>query len=76
MFERFNISVEFLTVDPANWNNLEDYKIGKQIIKSLKVVNDSAEKGIKLIEEYNHKFTKNEKQRQFVLQKNNFTILK
>jgi hypothetical protein len=32
------------------------------------VVNDIAEGGIKLMEEYNNKFTKNEEQKQFVLQ--------
>jgi hypothetical protein len=76
MFKRFIISTKFLTVDPPNWNNLEDYKIRKQIIQSLKVVNDSDERGIELIEEYNHKFTKNEEQKQLVLQVNNFTISK
>lgn len=34
MFKRFQISIEFLTIDPANWNNHEDYIIGKHIINS------------------------------------------
>ncbi|CAI6351981.1 unnamed protein product [Macrosiphum euphorbiae] len=59
---------DFLTIDPANWNNHEDYIIGKNIINSLTVVNDTAERGVKLIEEYNKKFTKNEEQKQHVLQ--------
>lgn len=76
MFKRFQISTQFLTIDPANWNNHEDYKVGKQIINSLKVVNDTAERGVKLIEEYNKKFTKNEEQKQLVLQVIYFTIFK
>ncbi|XP_029347904.1 uncharacterized protein LOC115034697 [Acyrthosiphon pisum] len=68
MFKRFQISTQFLTIDPANWNNHEDYITGKHIINSLKVVNDTAERGVKLIEEYNKKFTKNEEQKQHVLQ--------
>lgn len=35
MFKRFQISTQFLTIDPANWNNHEDYIIGKHIINSL-----------------------------------------
>jgi hypothetical protein len=76
MFKRFEISTQFLTIDPANWNNHEDYIIGKQIINSLKVVNDTAERGVKLIEEYNKKFTKNEEQKPRVLQVIYFTIFK
>jgi hypothetical protein len=31
-------------------------------------LNDTAERGIKLMEKYNEKFTKNEDQKQFILQ--------
>lgn len=68
MFKRFNIPINFLSIDLAHWHNQDDYKIGKETIKSLKIVNDTAERGVKLMEEYNHKFTKNEEQKQFVLQ--------
>jgi len=76
MFKRFQISTQFLTIDPANWNNHEDYKIGKQFIRSLKVVNETAGGGVKLIEEYNKKFIKNEEQKQLVLQVIYFSIFK
>jgi len=39
-----NISTKFLTIDPAHWHNQDDY----EIIKSLKIVNDTAEWGVKL----------------------------
>lgn len=71
MFKRFGISTHFLNIDPAHWNNQEEYKNGKDIINSLKVVNDTAERGVKLMEEYNNKFTKDEEQKQFLLQVNN-----
>lgn len=53
-----------LEVRPENWNGLEGYKNGKEIIESLRVVNDTVEQGIKLMEEFNDKFTKNEDQKQ------------
>ncbi|XP_050065978.1 uncharacterized protein LOC126555054 [Aphis gossypii] len=68
LFDRFNIPKDFLEVHPKNWNDLEGYQKGKEIIESLRVVNDTAERVVKLMEEFNDKFTKNEDQKQFVLQ--------
>lgn len=68
IFKRFNISEDFLKVQPEKWHNLEGYQIGKSILNSIKVVNDTAERGVKLMQEYNDKFTTNEDQKQFVLQ--------
>jgi hypothetical protein len=42
--------------------------LGNEIIESLKVINDTAKRGVKLMEEFNEKLTKNEHQKQFVLQ--------
>jgi len=68
VFKKFNIPEDFLKVKPNEWPNLQGYKKGKCIMHSLKVVNDTAERGVKLMQEYNHKFTTNEDQKQFVLQ--------
>ena len=38
------------------------------VANGLKVVNDLAERGIALIEEYNSLFTKDEEQKQYLLQ--------
>ena len=55
--------------------NSNEYVQGKLVIGNLKVVNDSAERGIKLIEDFNEKFTKDENQKQFLLQvRHNFRI--
>ncbi|KAK0066783.1 Protein FAM192A [Biomphalaria pfeifferi] len=40
----------------------------KQRINDLRVVNDTAERGVKLFEDYNRLLTKNEKEKQFILQ--------
>ena len=39
----------------------EDYEKARNIVTELKVTNDTAEKGVKLIEEYHDKLTHNEK---------------
>ncbi|KAL4142842.1 hypothetical protein QTP88_005236 [Uroleucon formosanum] len=54
--------------DPSTWKDIEEYKQAKEVISSLKIVNDAAERGVKLMEEYNEKFFKNEDQKQFTLQ--------
>jgi len=77
VFKRFNISEDFLKVQPEKWHNLEAYQQGKNILNSIKVVNDTAERGVKLMQEYNDKFTTNEDLKQFVLQvkKSHISIL-
>jgi hypothetical protein len=59
------IPIDFLKVQPEKWNDLEGYNKGKLLTDLIKVVNDTAELRIKLMEEYYNKFTKNEEQKQF-----------
>jgi len=66
-FQRFRISPDFLHKDPSLWEITTEYKEAKDIIATLKVVHDSAERGVKLMEEFNDKFTKQEEQKQYVL---------
>lgn len=68
LFDRFEISQDFLQLDPMYWKDQDSYKKGRKIMSSLRVVNDTAERGVKLMEEFNSKFTNNESQKQFVLQ--------
>ncbi|KAL4135150.1 hypothetical protein QTP88_006793 [Uroleucon formosanum] len=55
-------------LEPQLWDTDENYKIGFHMVQQLKVVNDTAERSIKLIEDYNSIITKNEDQKQFLLQ--------
>lgn len=64
LLKRFNISTDFLKKDPSSWSHLDEYCKGKSIIASLKIVNDCAERGIKLVQEYHEQITKDEEQRQ------------
>lgn len=60
--------MEFLDIDPKLWNENDQYKKGKKLVNNLHVVNDIAERGVKLIEDYNKLMTKNEDQKQYLLQ--------
>jgi len=67
-FTRFNLSTSFLDLEPQLWDTDENYKISFHMVQQLKVVNDTAERNIKLIEDYNRIITKNKDQKQFLLQ--------
>lgn len=51
-FQRFRINADFLKLDPVNWNTNDSYLLGKQTVYSINVVNDSAERAVKLMEDY------------------------
>jgi hypothetical protein len=67
-FERLEIAQNFLDKDPQEWNADEDYIRAKQFLSNLRVVNDVAERGVALIEQYKSILTKDEEQKQFLLQ--------
>lgn len=65
-FKRFKISSDFIARDPAH--SLHDYQHGLTVVRNLTVVNDIAERGVKLMEEYNNNITQDEEQKQYLLQ--------
>lgn len=67
-FKRFNIRQEFLKIDPSLWSEDPHYLSGLKIVKNLKVVNDTAERAVHLMEGYNNRLTRNEDQKQYILQ--------
>ena len=67
-FVRYDISLNFLNSDPSSWENNNDYKQAFQIVKTLKVDNDVAERGVALAEKYNSSLTFNETQKQYLYQ--------
>jgi len=56
-----------LEIDPTEWKNNIYYQFGQKVVDALHTVNDTAERGVKLMEEFNEKFTKNDKQKQCLL---------
>lgn len=67
--KNFNIDVKFIfEEDPENWKNLSCYQYSKQVIDSINVVNDVAERSVALTTQYNDSLTKNETEKQNILQ--------
>lgn len=67
-FQRFKISTDFLSHNPDTWLENQDYSKCKSIICKLKVINDTAERGVKLMQDYNNSVTIDEEQKQYLLQ--------
>jgi len=68
LFSRLDMDSTFLSVPPSQWNDVEAYQAAKCRIQQLRVVNDTAERGVKLFEDFNTLLTKDEQEKQFVLQ--------
>ena len=69
LLPRLHIDGSFLTLPPEVWSSTEKaYEKGKERVMKLRVVNDTAERGVKLCEYLNHLLTNNEEEKQFVLQ--------
>ncbi|KAL4092416.1 hypothetical protein QTP88_026917 [Uroleucon formosanum] len=68
LFKRFAINTDFLKLDPSTWRSNEDFQKLIVLLKKIPVINDVAERGVQLIEEYNDKITKDESQKQYLLQ--------
>ena len=54
-FTQFSLPSSFLDVDPAEWSSRDDYKISSSFVKSINVVNDNAERGVTLIQNFSQK---------------------
>lgn len=63
-FEQLDINPAFLQEPSSSWQDNMLYKAGLTKVKALKVVNDVAERGVKLITDFNTLLTKDEEQRQ------------
>ncbi|QQP38280.1 Uncharacterized protein FKW44_018816 [Caligus rogercresseyi] len=67
-FQKLRLEEGFLDADPATWLELEDYQTAAAFVQRIAVINDHAERGVALIQEYNRKLTRDEDQLQFLLQ--------
>lgn len=67
-FEYFKVKIDFLTEDPKNWSENKDFLKLQSFVRGMKVVNDTAERGVKLMQDFNSTLTKDEEQKQFLLQ--------
>ena len=67
LFAKLNLPTSFLDEDPEKWEENEDYQRAKSVVNNLKVVNDQAERGVALTQQYNGFLTRDENQFQSLL---------
>ena len=66
-FHILNISYEWIHQQPADWRRNENYNKAAEFVRTVKVVNDSAERGIKFISDYANILTKDHEIRRQML---------
>ncbi|KAK0055830.1 hypothetical protein Bpfe_014699 [Biomphalaria pfeifferi] len=67
-FQILQLPDSYLTQNVETWKENDHYQEALRIVQGLKVVNDCAERGVKLIQEYNSILTNDEQQKQYLLQ--------
>ena len=68
LMEKMQMPTSFLQVDPSTWATHVDFVTSLEIVQEMKVVNDYAERGVALVQEFSGLLTRNEDQLQFLLQ--------
>ena len=68
IFNLLGLSYDWLSGDPDNWENNEDYVKMKQFVRTVKTVNDCAERGVKMVTDYAKILTHDENTRNWLLQ--------
>lgn len=53
--------------DPQEWSEMDEYVKAQSLLRELKVVNDTAERAVKLMSDFNNKLTCNEDQYQYIM---------
>ena len=66
-FKRFGISHNFLYKKVEDWDSDTEFKEARETFSNLRVVNDCAERVVHLAEQYINGYTKNEKQREYLI---------
>ncbi|KAK7793692.1 hypothetical protein R5R35_008899 [Gryllus longicercus] len=65
-FTRFNINSDFLNTDPSLWESNNYYQEARHCLSFVKVVNDTAERAVALVSQFNSSLTRNEEQKQYL----------
>lgn len=68
LFSRYEIDTEFLKKYLTEWFYDDGYNHGKNILSHMRVANDNAEIGVKLMEDFNRSFTHDQETKQYALQ--------
>ena len=62
------LAPDWLATDPDAWEKIESFRVAKEFVRTVKVINDVAERGVKLAGDYATLLTKDDKIRAIVLQ--------
>lgn len=68
LFTALQLKHTFLKSDPETWAEQQDYQKAKEVVSNVRVVNDCAERAVKLATDFNAVLTKDEDQRQLIFQ--------
>ena len=68
LFQLLGTQPTFLQENPDSWNDNDDYVKVEQFVRTVKVCNDTAERGCSLITDYATLLTMKDHERQHLLQ--------
>ena len=68
VFDILGLESDWLTKNPDKWEEDESYQEAKDFVITVKVVNDTAERGVKMAEDYATILTKDDAMRAMILQ--------
>lgn len=68
LLTKLDVDIGFLNHSPDLWDMNDSYLKAQETFRNLNVVNDVAERGVKLIQDFNGLLTVDEEQKQFLLQ--------
>lgn len=67
LFTRLQIDDSFLTEEPSLWPNNASFQDAKNRVSVLRAVNDTAERAVKMMQDFHGLITVDEEQKQFLL---------
>lgn len=67
LFNRLKIDDSFLKECPTSWSNNASFQHAKTKVLTLRAVNDTAERAVKLMQDFHGLITVEEEQKQFLL---------
>ena len=67
LFSRLQIDDSFLNEEPSLWSNNTSFQDAKKKVSVLRAVNDTAERAVKMMQEFHGLITVEEEQKQFLL---------
>ena len=68
MFDILKLSPDWLALPPDEWDTDPDYIVFRNFVRTVKVTNDCAERGVKLATDYSKSLTKDSQERSKIYQ--------